>query len=126
MYFPARSSSRSQQLGFWGELIGAAVTLGSKAVDRSIAKKNAAIEQQRIALDEKRNQLELIKLQNQQKIAEMQIQREMQLTPVERITGNIGQALSKPVTLPGVGSMPLSYILIPAAVLGAVLLLKRK
>lgn len=115
MYCSTRSTR--QQLGFWGELVGAAVTLGSKSIDKSIAKKNVALEQQRMALEDRRAQLELIKLQNQNRIVEMQMAREAP-TPSPAF-------MSKSVTLPGVGAIPLSYMLIPAIAVLAILLLRK-
>lgn len=123
--YVAAPRSQPQQLGFWDSLISAAVQIGSKVVDKSIAKKNAQIEQQRIALEEKRQQLELTKLQNQQRIAEMQLQREMS-NPISAPFAAVQQTLSRPVAIPGVGNIPLSYIAIPAVAILAVALLKRK
>lgn len=117
--------NRSQQLGFWDQLVGAAISIGSKVVDRNIQKKNFAIEQQRAELERKRQELELTKLENQRRIAEAQLQREqMAMGPMQQMIAPVAQTLSRPVQIPGIGSVNMSTLLIAGGVLATVLLLR--
>lgn len=116
---------RQQHLGFWDQLVGAAISIGSKVVDRNIQKKNFAIEQQRAELERRRQELELTKLENQRRIAEAQLQREqMAMGPMQQMIAPVAQTLSRPVQIPGIGSVNMSTLLIAGGVLATVLLLR--